>query len=263
MQAKKTSLKQKLTAMIIAFAMILSTFTFVSTGSSFTADAAITEAFQNTSVSVPNGEFNESSGAAPRVPSSWTSAPLGNTPEGGTVNGVVDLSLSNITKDNALENLKLDGYDEFKHGISDHLTPFGKDDGKFEGSDSDALMINSNGSKVAYGYKSATLSLTSNSYYKISAWVKTGAFGSGTNDGASIKITGLKNPLVFSGIDTSSEEKTLINDYGWREYSFFIETSTMYNSSVEISLQLGNSYDYTDKYGNEQSEIYTTSGYVC
>ena len=120
-------------------------------------------------VDISNSDFGEFSGDMPASPTSWTAGTLGGTLEGSTVDGVVDLDPSAFNGAETLKNYRLDIYDEFSLGIP--LSPFGRTGGNFLGSDSNALMINSAGSEVAYGYTSSSISLSANSYYKISAWV--------------------------------------------------------------------------------------------
>lgn len=268
MQVKHKSLRQKLIALIVSLAVFAAAFSFARFPAEGIASADETTAFAPTSVSITNGDFTESSGDMPATPNSWTATTLGDTPEGSTVDGVVDLdptafnSADNGSVSTNLEKYKLDRYDEFKNG-NIPLSPFGRGNNNYEGSDSNALMINSNGSRVAFGYTSSTVSLTANSYYKISAWVKTGVFDSSDEfTGAYVKVTGLKNPLVFAGIETdTTATPTEANNYGWKEYTFFIETSTMSNSSITISLQLGDYYEY-EQNGKTNSTIITTSGYA-
>ncbi len=268
MQVKHKSLRQKLIALIVSLSIFVAAFSFVRLSATPIAEADETTAFAPTSVSVTNGDFSETSGDMPSTPNSWTAATLGETPEGSTVDGVVDLdpavfnAADNGSISTNLEKYKLDRYDEFKNG-NIPLSPFGRGNNNYESSDSNALMINSNGSRVAFGYTSANMSLSANSYYKISAWVKTGVFDSSDEkSGAYVKVNGLKNPLVFAGIETDTmTAPTQANNYGWKEYSFFIETSTMSDSSISISLQLGDYYEY-EKNGKTNSTIVTTSGYA-
>ena len=270
MQAKLKPVKQKLIAILTVLVILATAFSYLSFpvwGGN--ADAATTEPFQKETVEISNGEFDQTSGSAPYEPSNWTAEALGGT-NGTPTHGVVDLAPTEINKEDVLKNYKLDDYDEFSHGRFPQ-TPFGKNvsesasDLYFPGTNTKALMLNSAGSNVAYGYKSSSVSLSANSYYKISAWVKTGDFDNG---GASLLVDGLKNPLMFKNIETTSyyngheanDDKS--KNYGWVEYNFFIETSTMLDTSVTLSLQLGDAYTYTDKNGKEHSELQTASGYA-
>lgn len=266
MQAKLKPVKQKVIAILTVLVMLAAALSYLSFPAfAGEAEAATTEPFQKEAVEISNGEFDQTSGSSPYEPSNWTAAALGDTLEGVTVDGVVDLTPAEINQEKVLKDLKLDIYDEFGGGKFPQ-TPFGKSVAEnasqlyFPSTNSKALMINSNGSRVAYGYKSSSVSLTANSYYKISAWVKTGEFD---NSGASLMVDGLKNPLIFRNIET---DPALNNDkdknYGWVEYNFFIETSSMMDTSVTLSLQLGDAYTYTDANGNTHSELHTASGYA-
>lgn len=269
MQAKLKPVKQKLIAVLTVLVLLATVFSYFSFPAFSSADAATTEPYQKEELEISNGEFDQTSGSAPFDASNWTAEALGGTSEGATVNGIVDLSPESINSEDALKDFGLDIYEEFTYGAFPK-TPFGKANSNFTDSDANALMINSKGSKVAYGYKSSTVSLSSNSYYKISAWVKTCDFGNIANNesGASILVDGLKNPLMFKNIDTtafygdSSASEDKDRNFGWVEYSFYIETSTMVDSSVTVSLQLGDAYTHTDRYGKTHEELHTASGYV-
>lgn len=266
MQAKLKPVKQKVIAILTVLVMLAAALSYLSFPAfAGEAEAATTEPYQKEAVEISNGEFDQTSGSLPFEPSNWTAAELGEQPKGATVSGVVDLTPDEINKEQTLKDLKLDIYDEFKHGGFPQ-TPFGKSVSEnasqlyFPGTNSKALMINSNESQIAYGYKSSSVSLTSNSYYKISAWVKTGEFD---NSGASLMVDGLKNPLIFRNIETDPAlNNNKDKNYGWVEYNFFIETSSMMDTSVTLSLQLGDAYTYTDSSGKTHSELHTATGYA-
>lgn len=98
-----------------------------------------------------------------------------------------------------------------------------------------ALKIESN-YDVAYGLKSSSSSLSANSYYVVSVWVKT----IGTAE-ASVTVSNVSKVLT-----SNSEEKyigyTQINTAGkWTQYRFYIKTGTA-SGSLELELSLGNPY---------------------
>lgn len=283
MQAKNNPVKQTFIAILLVLVIVAVVFsagryaaftaraagetTGDSTESTTTDDgsgdssSSIPDGYRIASVDVSNSDFGEFSGDMPASPTSWTAGTLGGTLEGSTVDGVVDLDPSAFNGAETLKNYRLDIYDEFSLGIP--LSPFGRTGGNFLGSDSNALMINSAGSEVAYGYTSSSISLSANSYYKISAWVKTGNFAA-NSQGATIKVSGLKNPLTFEAIDTTLHEdrSEVVSNYGWVEYTFYIETSTMTDSSITISLQLGDAYEYEDSSGKQHATSTVANGYA-
>lgn len=267
MQANKTSLKQKLIAIVAAIVFSITSFSVFAFAPSTTAKAlAIDEApFTVEEVSVSNNDFSDGNGDGLREPTGWTGETLGGALEGSTVNGVIDLDPNVLNTSERLEEYKLNIYDEFKTSVP--RTPFGKEDSdKFPSTSSDALLINSNETETAYGYTSSSISLNANAYYKIGVWVKTGSFAA--SGGASVKVAGMKNPLVFSNIDTVSyfDEENKNEDesrnFGWVEYVFYIETSSMSSSSVTVSLALGNHTEYTDANGGTHEVNETAKGYV-
>ncbi len=272
MQAKHKSLKQRFIAIFTILALVataLSVFAFAPIGRAgavgldedvFTRDSS--------GISVTNGDFaSTSSSSSDNIadPSSWN-AETNSSQDESVVHGVVDLDVKSFLDEDKLKEYKLDERDEFKDvsgNFGGRLTPFGEN-GKFPGTNSKALFINSNAARVFYGYNSATLSLSSNSYYEISAWVKTSDFGS--NEGATVKLTGLKNPLSFGNINTVAmngvAENGEANNYGWVKYSFYIETSSMMTSTVSVALELGNCTEYTADSGKTITDVATAQGYV-
>ena len=243
-------------AAVIAITLALSLFAFAVPGShgateAHAASSSLYSPFED--VDVTNGEFGESNeDGTLNTPTSWTGAAISDASTDSVISGVI--SIDGFT-DEELEEL---GLDDVPYAIR---TPFGKTaaSDKFAGSDVSALLINSDGTNAAYGYDSTSMSLDPNSYYEISAWVKTSDFGEG--EGASIKVSGLENDLIIKEIDTvdyyyytygATESQTAGNAeryYGWVEYKFYIATSTMSAPSVTISLQLGSSVGYTNDNG--------------
>lgn len=112
----------------------------------------------------------------------------------------------------------------FAAADTDYITPY-----------KTALKIFSN-YDVAYGLKSSSSSLTANSYYIVSVWVKT--IGSAK---ASVTVSNVSNVLT-----SSSAEKYIgfsnINTAGkWTQYRFYVKTGTS-SGSLELELSLGNPY---------------------
>lgn len=112
----------------------------------------------------------------------------------------------------------------FEKELTDYISPY-----------KTALKIESN-YNVAYGLKSSSNSLTANSYYIVSVWVKT--LGDAK---ASVTLSNVSKVLT-----STSEEKYIgysqINTGGkWTQYRFYIRTGTA-SGSLELELSLGNPY---------------------
>ena len=249
MQVKNHSSRHRILApisvlLILALAASLFSFAAVAGGESIYAKAA-DAAYEVTDLDIANADFSESdSSGTLSTPTSWTGTQIAGGSD-SVKSGVVDLT-------DALSATELDelGLDE----STVLRTPFGSNsaNNEFAGSTAQALFIGSDSGAV-YGYESTSVSLSSSSYYEISAWVKTSDFGA--NGGAAIKISGLENDVIIDGINTvqyyENTGKTNADSdpdcyYGWVRYSFFIETSTMSDPSVTITLMLGRSINVGD-----------------
>lgn len=216
----------------------------------FNAFAVSSENFVEPTASVDfsNKQFDETSGSSPASPSSWTGAGVAGDSDGGVVSGVVDLDADNYhnankdTDGSSKDIYKLERYPEYKTAVPQ--TPFGVQ--AYSGTNKKVLMINNAVSEVAYGYTSNSVSFAAASYYRVSAYVKTGNFTEGK--GATIKLDGLPEELKFSNINTVAElEKDssglpVLNEknmYGFKKYTFYIATPLMTAHDVTLSLQVG------------------------
>ncbi|MDE6028878.1 MAG: hypothetical protein K2F90_00980 [Clostridiales bacterium] len=222
-----------------------------------------TKEFEPTSLSISNQQFSSSSGSYPAAPSSWT----GEYVDGGNghvVKGVVDLTPSVYSTGGNKEYL-LDQYAEYTKETDIPKSIFGEDT-EF-GGDKKTLLINTaKGAQVAYAYKSEEMTLSANSFYRFSVYVKTGKFDSQT--GATVKLTGLGQYFAFNNIDTVknnyNDNNELVidetNDYGWVKYSLYVRTSASLSKTVRLSLGLGEG----DLGGDEDPGISArpASGYV-
>lgn len=202
-----------------------------------------TKEFEPTSLSLSNPQFSSSSGSYPNAtPSSWT----GEYVDGGNghiVKGVVDLTPS-VYSTGGNKLYKLDQYPEYSKETDIPKSIFGE--GTEFGGDKKTLMINTEkGAEVAYAYKSEEMTLSANSFYRFSVWVKTGKFAAQT--GATVKLTGLGQYFAFNNIDTvtnnynDNDELALdeTNNYGWVKYSLYVRTSASLSKTVRLSLGLG------------------------
>lgn len=270
MREKNNSLKQSsivfLTIALIV-AMILSCFSFVSFATAKAEDTSADTLYAPvTAVDISNGEFGETSETdGVTTPSSWTGSVYGSTTEGSVKKQVVDVSKLD---DALIKDLDIKDYIT-EYGMIN--TPFGKTSlPQFADSDANALFIGSV-SNATYGFASTSVSLSADSYYVIGVYVKTSDFGS--EQGASIRISGMENDIQINnintveyyrnaGVDEHSVNNDKENDYGWVEYNFYIETSTMSAPSVTVNLMLGSSYTYTGSDGEEKTTYRGAAGFA-
>lgn len=221
-----------------------------------------TKEFEPTSLSIGNTQFSSSSGSYPATPSSWT----GENIDGGKyspVSGVVDLTPS-VYSTGGNKEYKLDQYPEYTKETDIPKTIFGE--GTDFGGDQKTLMINTaKGGSVAYAYKSDEVTLSANSFYRFSVWVKTGKFAAET--GATVKLTGLGQNFAFNNIDTVTNNYNhngeLVldksNNYGWKQYSLYVRTSASLSKNVRLSLGLGDAATGGDEDADTSAPA---SGYV-
>lgn len=237
-------LKTKTTAVFAALTLSIAAL-FGSSAFLPKANAADdTEDFSMSSLGLANSQFTESSSAFPGSPTSWTSDTVGS---GNVIAGVVDLSPSayHSGDDRGNKKLKLDKYPEY--GTEDKIpaTPFGKP--AQPNTDAKTLIVNTvDNSEVIYSYRSADMTFAANSFYRVSAWVKTGSFKPDT--GATVKLIGLDESCAFTEIDTVKAlpkkdgvpELTAENNFGWVQYTFYVRTSASLSKTVKLSLGIGN-----------------------
>ncbi|MDE6200502.1 MAG: hypothetical protein K2M47_01290 [Clostridiales bacterium] len=222
-----------------------------------------TKEFAPVALSLSNTQFSSSSGSYPATPSSWT----GENVDGGKyspVSGVVDLTPS-VYSTNGNKEYKLDQYPEYASETDIPKSIFGEN--TEYGGDQKTLMINTaKGGSVAYAYKSEEMTLSPNSFYRFSVWVKTGKFAAET--GATVKLTGLGQNFAFNNIDTVKNnynddgelalDKT--NNYGWVKYSLYVRTSASLSKTVRLSLGLGDATTGGDE--DPDISVSPASGYV-
>lgn len=211
------------------------------------ANAASTEEFvepQPSALALSNSQFESSSGSAPSQPTSWTGGAMGSENSGNTVSGVVSLSAESYnaaTKDEDVYKLKR--YPEYEKEIP--KTPFGT--AQYPDTNRNVLMINTVDTDTAYAYTSETLTFSAGAFYRVSAYVKTGNFKEGT--GAAIKLNGLPEEVAFKNINTVKGLASLdeSNMFGFKQYTFYVAAPLVGDSSVTLSLQVGDRVDDEDK----------------
>lgn len=232
-------------AVIIALTVALMFGTFAL---AFTARAddefTDTKEFSRVTLDLQNKQFGETTGPYPASPTSWTVSGSGNV-----VHGVIDLTPANYNRDGSgNEEYKLDLYPEYKSDDTIPVTPFGTGS-KYEKigdvtTDKKTLLINTaDGAETVYAYTSSSVTFEANSFYRISAWVKTGDFAA--NTGATVKLKGLDTDCAFRNINTT-QNAFAATDLGFVEYSFYIRTSAALGKTVTLSLGIGDSLEDGD-----------------
>lgn len=239
-------------AVVLAIALIIAAFPVAFNRGSSAED---TKEFAPASLELSNTQFSESSGSYPASPTGWTGAHA--VGSGNVISGVIDLADSAYFGENSgNKEFKLDQYPEYASDSSKPVTVFGTD--AHRDTDAKTLMINTErGAEVVYSYTSGDMTFAPNSFYRVSAWVKTGDFAEGT--GATIKLTGLGENCSFININTvgglAKENGVPVlnreNDFGWVKYSFYVRTSASLSSTVKLALGLGDAVDN----GDEDPEI--------
>lgn len=206
---------------LIAWVVAIITFFAMQLGAlfyTFSSHTISVEAYSN-NISISNGDFKNYSGSMPYTPSSWSAAQSDSSSEGLKV-GVIDTN--NVSNLGSLSDASF------------------KDDSR---PDPYVLMIQSEIDASSYGYKnSSAISLSANSYFKVSVDVKTLT----GNNGASIYLSGVTpeseiNNNAYSFINVVSKTYTYDSDpySGWDTFNFWVETSTTSSSSMTLELWLG------------------------
>lgn len=203
--------------------------------------------FVPSSLELSNTQFTETSGSYPASPTGWTASGTG-----AVKAGVIDLTASNYVNpdsnstDGPNKAFELSQYPEYGNDTLIPRTPFGTD--AFEGTDAKTLLVNTmpgNNVTATYAYASSDMTFEASSFYRVSAWVKTGNFAADT--GATIKLTGLGENCAFYNINTVKDLKTengipvlnAQNNFGWVKYTFYVRTAPSESATVKLSLGIG------------------------
>jgi len=207
-----------------------------------------------------NKALNEQSRAA--APTDWTFSNNKlnpNTDDSKLAAGVIALnttdnktfSHSNQTSV-VFPNIAPSVFDSFYGSITDPTT----DLGSLPGEKAQILAIGSTDgtTKYAAGFSSASVTLSANSYYSLSVYVRTVG-----NTKATVYLTGESS--LSSGGNSFTIENT---GSDWTKYTFFIRTGQS-SVSVKLNLWLGQNTDYVDVAGasaDEQAENAKSAGAV-
>ena len=245
---------------VIAFAMALSCLSLTPV-STVKAEAPV----DYSTINVTDGQFPSTSSSIIKTATNWTDGYIGGF-TGDVISGIINLSPDVESTENFMDETMLDSYAEFENAKP--TTPFGRNTDNpygnwyFPGTNSNVLMINTNDSEfnrgTAFGYASQPIDLTAYSFYKFSAWVKTGDFVQ--DRGAVIKLSGFDYDIGFWNIDNHDQ---INNDMlGFTEYVIYVATAG--NSvSATVNLQIGDSYTYGEIGSDEYIEHITpSSGYA-
>ncbi len=216
----------------------------------------------DTSVNISDGQFNVSGSAIVGVSANWVGAPVGDFKE-QPIAGIVNLGSSSVSKEEFLTTTGLDLYSEYAN--TKPVTPFGKNEQLYPGTNTCVLMINTNNRThtprgTAYGFTSDSVTLAANSFYKLTAWVKTGSFAQDT--GAVVKLSGFEHDIGFWNIDTSDVDAVTDETNGFRLYTIFVATAQN-TVTASVKLQVGDSYTFGEPGESDYMERITPSeGYA-
>ena len=253
-------IKQRLNLILCTVIALLMAFSFLLlTG--FSAVKAEENIINYDPVTINDGQFNQKGSSIINYSPNWTGASVGFDEQ--VIAGVIDLSPSSVSKDDFLDTTGLDLYNEFKDAKP--VTPFGKNEDLYPGTNTCVLMINTNNRTstprgTAYGFTSDIVNLQANSFYKFSAYVKTGSFAQ--NRGAVIKIGGFERDIGFWNIDTSDINVKTDELNGFRKYTIYVATAA--NSvSATVNLQVGDNYTHGEiGKDNYEEHITPSEGYA-
>jgi len=217
--------------------------------------------FQAVELGIQNPEFSGHTGAFPAAPTGWTTLDVPYTTAGATAKGVLDLNLYN-TSEETIRNARLYEFPEF--ATAPPRTPFGTLVSVREDTNNILMVNTTRDTNTIVGFNSNTVTLEPNSFFSISAWIKTGEFF-GAN-GASIRLNGITDyNAVFYNIQTTnaSTVRTARNLFGWQQFTFLIQTSAIASESVSLTLSVGDYYKGLDRPGGDEILISrSASGYA-
>lgn len=265
-QTSKSSIFSRFALVLLSCIIALSTLSFslistLTTSYVFGSEANTFVDYTPTDIGLSNGDFANSASSFLGAPTSWTAIDHADKNIGATVMGVFDLEQYNTSNDN-IETAKLTQYSEYLN--TSPKSPFGTLVGSSNLANYKFLMINTTKeTDTVAGYSSQSVTLSNSKFYKVSTWVKTGAFA---KNGASFRLSGIEGQnIAFSDIQTvtsSDMELTTANNYGWSEYSFYIKTSSIESVTISIDLSVGDYYFYDDGEGTQESVNKNASGYA-
>lgn len=259
-KTKISTLWSKAVVLILTFALLVGSICFYLSMPVYANSTSFND-FPLTDMNLENGQFANSSGSAPKVPSNWTGSNLSGGDIGDTRTGVVSLPTEYDEK--VEKKLRLNDYPEYKN--ADPQTPFGTST-SIPGTNKSVLIINTL-FDTSYGYSSANLTFAPNKFYMVSAYIKTGDFKD--NSGASLRINGMDKDISINNINTVRNMKrdadglpilTKDNDYGFTKYTIFVATPSMKTSTVSVVLSVGDRYAPSSK--DESNYYLPAQGYA-
>ncbi|MCL2862320.1 MAG: hypothetical protein FWE22_07925 [Firmicutes bacterium] len=254
---------------LLVFGALFSTGVFIAQTASAQTNPEPPPEFVTSRIAVANGDFSQYSGSFPSSPTGWSENVAPHRTRGASVAGVLNPETFNTE-----EVRRIARFYRYPELVATPVpqTPFGPGVGHFTNTTRPFLVINTDISDTAIRFDSNAIPLENNSFYRISAWVRTGNFASGS--GASIRLGGLHGDYAFTNINTinalipqgsdipdlSADYGSIsnINRFGWREYIFYVATSPIGEQLLTISLGVGDFF--TNEYGNVITN--TAQGYA-
>lgn len=205
--------KKSLAFIFIAIFGILAQFTIIYSRANYYSYAYTVDTTEDM---LSNANFESSSSTSkgkPNSPSYWSTA---GGDEDNVTKGVIDTTNDTFNNNN--------GY-----GLSSNpLTSSSTNDRKI-------LLIDSKGINTRFGYKNSTeMTLSANSYYRISVLCKTNT----VSNGASIYLTGSSLPTTnqYNFVDIVTNANA---DNGWSTYTFYVKTDISTSTKAYLELWLG------------------------
>lgn len=169
-----------------------------------------------------NGTFGSTTGNTyPLTPTNWTGSRGSSSGSNATPSGSDNLIAGVISVDP-------DVYSDNRGTYGNVANP-----SKPEGVEDDNILMLYNKVPTVYKYTSASVSLATSSYYKLTVWVYTDIDDEAEDftdkSGAYIYVNGAAY-AAFKAIDTERE---------WTQYTVYIETSDISSQSITVVLSLG------------------------
>ncbi|MCL1945361.1 MAG: hypothetical protein FWF56_06135 [Firmicutes bacterium] len=171
-------------------------------------------------IEIANGSLESHSGNLPASPDSWENISLSPTAPNNDIikAGVIELTNSSYAANR--DNYEMDDWFDQNTFPQTPLT------------NKNVLLLNTNGLNTAYGYKSTTLDISTDSFFRLTTYVRTGDFVAGT--GAAISINGLKDTVSFVGINTYGSSTS---NHDWVQYAIYFQTGK--SNSIDLTLSVG------------------------
>lgn len=203
---------------------------------------------------IQNGDFkvlSDSSSDYPRSASNWSGAKMYSSSSfrDDVIAGVISL-------DSALYGANKQAWDDDNDEIRQLLVKGGHGDENDE--NKNILMIyqpttskdnndNDQHGPTAYGYTSASFTLSKGSYYKLSVDVLTHGLAGSVDEDGNAKPSNELGARIYVSSNTYAEFAGINTNDQWQTYEIYIETSPVSTTSLSVQLGLGKyTASYTD-----------------